>query len=927
MRPLKLELCGFGTYCKKTIIDLESLGNSGLYLICGDTGSGKSTIFDAISYVLFGHSSGDSKNEAMLRSTFAGPETETYVKLDFEHQGKKYTVRRNPAFFRKALKGEGVAKENANAWVRCNDEDAASGLTAVNDYIKDLLGLEQKQFSQIVMIAQGEFQKILFAETSKRVEIFRKLFKTENYQKLQERLSYECSLIKDSTKELKNSYENFVSSLVCEEDDPNSVLVKQIQKDELTQEKSVEIIKQIICLDEKLLEKEQKKDSENNKKIEEITIELTELDAQKNKISDLEIEKHLLEEKSKTEEIIKKDFEAQKEKQTQKHELESEYTIINSKMDQYDVLSNTQKDLASKQKELDSYKEKSKEIDLEIQKDTEQEKLLNEEQEELKNCDSEFVEVENQIQKLKDKEQQFKDLNKKFTEYFSKNESLLKSQKEYLDLQKEAEVLQTKYLHIKKIFMDNQAGILARDLVEGECCPVCGSKSHPKPALMCEENISKDQVDELEIQTKQKEELVNQANLKASNEKTALETLFSQLAESVKRLLNKELEQASITQTASESEKEENNCKTELVETEIKFNIAKKNCERKKQIGPMLEQIKDSLEKNKDDFNHTKEQILNSDKDLGYMKKQIAQLQDSLEFDSLESAKKYERELKQQIDSITKNFESVSNRLKDIQIEVSQSKARIKLMEKECSNFSLEKYDSVVLEKQKFDEQKERLQESITRISHRVQTNKSVLEKIQKILVELETKDKKFQWVNALSRTANGNVGNGKFKILLETFVQRNFLDKVISLANKRLNIMSDGQYDLIRKTEGDDKVSLCGLDINVIDHYQGGERSVRSLSGGESFEASLALALGLSDVITNYAGGIKIDTMFIDEGFGTLDGETLQKAFKALTSISEGNDKLIGIISHVDLLKEKIPKQIRVTKTVSEGSNVQIVS
>lgn len=180
--------------------------------------------------------------------------------------------------------------------------------------------------------------------------------------------------------------------------------------------------------------------------------------------------------------------------------------------------------------------------------------------------------------------------------------------------------------------------------------------------------------------------------------------------------------------------------------------------------------------------------------------------------------------------------------------------------------------------------------------------------------------------MNALSATANGNIGSGKSKIQLETFVQMTFLDKVIALANKRLAIMSDGQYDLIRKTEGD-KQSQSGLDINVIDHYNGGERSVKSLSGGESFEASLALALGLSDVIANYAGGIKIDTMFIDEGFGSLDTDTLQKAFKALSSITEGNNKLIGIISHVDLLKEKINKQIKVTKKTCEGSSIQIIS
>lgn len=927
MRPLKLELCGFGTYCKKTLIDLESLGNSGLYLICGDTGSGKSTIFDAVSYVLFGHSSGDNKNESMLRSTFAGPETETYVKLEFEHNGKNYTVKRNPAYLRKALKGDGFAKENANAYVRCNGEDAASGLTAVNEYIKDLLGLEQKQFSQIVMIAQGEFQKILFADTSKRVEIFRKLFKTEKYLKLQERLSSECSLLKDEARELNQSYENFVSSLVCEEDNPNSVLVKKIQKNDFPEEKAVQVIKEMICSDEKELDETNILENENNKKIEKNTTEISKLENQKIKINDLEQEKISLKENLKNKEILKKDFEDQKEKQKDKQNLEAELAVLNSKMDQYDVLSETQKQLEKKEKENILVQKTFNELETQIKQETQKEETLNAQLESLKNCDAEYVESENLITNISQKEQTLTLLIQKFNEYNQKNNDLLDAQKKYITVQKELEECQNTYFHCRKIFMDNQAGILAKNLQEGECCPVCGSKNHPKLAEFMDENISKEQLDELENQYKKKEELVNSANLKASNEKTGLQALFSQLQEGVKSALNKDLSEDSILETHRELGKEEKNKKDELQEAKKCFEELKNKIAKKEHIIDELQNLKISLEKNQNELTEIKEKLLNTAKDIEFMEKQISDIKSLLEFDSLESAMDHGKKLNAQIVLIEKAFAESSRKLEENEIAVSKSEARIKLMEEDIKTFTEEKYEAALLEKQKLEETKEGLQKRITNISHRIQTNSAVVEKISKILLELEEKNKKLTWMTALSKTANGNVGNGKFKILLETFVQMNFLEKVIALANKRLNIMSDGQYDLIRKEDGDDKVSFCGLEINVIDHYQGGERSVRSLSGGESFEASLALALGLSDVITNYSGGIKIDTMFIDEGFGTLDGDTLQKAFKALTSISEGNDKLIGIISHVDLLKEKIHKQIRVTKTVSEGSNVQIIS
>lgn len=928
MRPLFLELCGFGTYCNKTEINLQLLGESGLYLICGDTGAGKSTIFDAISYALFGHSSGENKSESMLRSTFAKPENETYVKLIFEHDGKKYTVKRNPSYIRKALKGNGFAKENAAAYIQCDGMTDISGITEVNDFIKNLIGLEQKQFAQIVMIAQGEFQQILFAETKERIPVYRKLFKTEKYQQLQDRLSKETSEIKVRENELNIQASDFLKMIICDENEPLSVLLQDAKLKELPCEETISIINQIIEKDSRVLKEKQKEEKKISEKIEKLAGDISvQLTKKENiiKLQDSKKEKNIFEEKEK---IYKTEFELNSKKLEEKKNIENESAILNNKLKDYDIFDSKNNELEKDQLMLEENKKNL--ITLE-KVNSENKKNLDEfniKIKELDGVDKDFIVKENAINQKQNELQAIKLLLEKFNNYLNNRHLLSTKQKEYEDLSKKYEEDLNIYLHSKKIFMDNQAGILAKELKDNQPCPVCGSVHHPLIAKVSSKTVTKEDLDTLDLSAKESEKKMNQINLEAAS----LNTSCKELQTIIEEEMQKSKLDIKIDFENSEKAKESISEKKSEIELEIKnlmneFNALKDKIALKEELSLKIQEITNQLEADIEKYNQIKEQHIVLKEKITNEENSINELKQNLQFENKKSAEKYIEQLNQKIASINKAFEESQRNLQECQKKIASLDEVIKLLENQTNDFSLEVLETMENQKCELEKEQQELNLRLTKINTRLDTNSKVLKNFEKNSKELNEVRQKYQMINALSKTANGSVGNGKYKIQLETYVQMAFLDKVIALANKRLNIMSDGQYDLIRKMEGEDKVSFSGLDIDVIDHYNGGQRNVKSLSGGESFEASLSLALGLSDVIANYAHGVKIDTMFIDEGFGTLDNETLQKAFKALTSISENNDKLIGIISHVDLLKEKIQRQIRVSKTVSEGSNVQIIS
>lgn len=929
MRPLKLELCAFGTYCKKTVIDLEQLGSNGLYLITGDTGSGKTTIFDAISYALFDSASGNERAGNMFRSTLATLDDDTYVILEFEHLGKKYIIKRQPAYERHAKKGEGTIITQPYASLTGEDIDDLVGVSKVNNYIKDLLCLDKSQFSQIAMIAQGDFQKILFAPTSERIPIFRKLFKTEKYEALEKKLSDKASELNKKIASLKEELNIYINSIECPSDNVLTISVEKAKENLLPQEEIDALLNQLIDQEESLSKKLQKEIKVNEEKIKKNEARLSLLQEKEKQLLEMKEKEALLDALENQKKELKQEFIKQESNQAVKKDKENDVAVLSEKMNQYDLLEEKQNELIKKQKSLLQSKDEEVVIAKKISSAVSNLEELKTELKTLEDCDIKLLENKNESKEICTVVTQIEEFCTKAAEIEVLEKGLDKAQKELqkvLEVEKEKSVVET---DLRRLFFLNQAGIMAENLEEGKPCPVCGSIHHIDKARKNENAPTQSMVEEAEKEANAAKEAVTKcseitATIKAENENLVknLETLYRKFLFENKPAFSKDnLESVNVfikNQLAIEEDK--------LKELETLCNQLEIKTERKKklnQIIPESEKEKENLIEKCNELKQTNKVI---EEQLSGITAGIKEISKTLEYETKQQAQKQLEEWKNEINTLTQLYEQAKKKKDDCEIEISKITGQLETMKKQSIDYSEQEKESLQNDRNELNKQQEKLTEEISVNHHYLETNKKAkanIEKSSSDLIEIETK---YQWVNSLSRTANGTIGAGKSKIQLETFVQMTFLDKVIALANKRLAIMSDGQYDLIRSSEGG-KQAQSGLDINVIDHYNGGERSVKSLSGGESFEASLALALGLSDVIANYAGGIKIDTMFIDEGFGTLDSETLQKAFKALTSISEGNNKLIGIISHVDLLKEKVTKQIRVTKKTCEGSSVQIIS
>ena len=304
---------------------------------------------------------------------------------------------------------------------------------------------------------------------------------------------------------------------------------------------------------------------------------------------------------------------------------------------------------------------------------------------------------------------------------------------------------------------------------------------------------------------------------------------------------------------------------------------------------------------------------------------QAKEFKAKLKFKDIDTAQEAVATLENQIEQLKQAFENAQKKYQEEQDKFTALKGQVEQLEDQLKDAKTINTDELQEKIYKLEEDRTDLNNKKSAVDSRVVSNKNALENINEHSQELSVIQEKYAYVSALSKTANGNLSGGKEKIKLETYIQMTYFDRIIAHANKRLLIMSDMQYELVRKKQAADLRSQTGLELDVIDHYNGGTRSVKSLSGGESFQASLALALGLSDEVRLSAGGIKIDSMFVDEGFGTLDSDALQKAFKALSGITEGN-RLVGIISHVDLLKEKIDKQIVVKKARTGGSTVEVM-
>lgn len=920
MRPHKLTISAFGPYAGQTVIDFDKFGTQGLFLITGDTGAGKTTIFDAITYALFGEASGSSRDESMLRSTYAAENVKTFVELEFEYAGKQYHVRRLPKQMGLKDRGVGLTERKAEAILKIDNEAPISDVKKVNAKLAEILGVTFEQYSQIAMIAQGQFRELLLAKTKDRAEIFRSIFKTKPYLDLQERLKKEATAVNNKVEDMRKSAVQYVDGAKCMDDDAlvNDLTVAKakVKNNEMTVGDAIELIKTILA-NEQTQEKTLRDESCK------LQNEVDNLNKQLQTVNQYNQDKkdhdNTVAEKNRREKEVKptldKTLTDAQSHQGEIDDLQNQIPQLEHIMPKYQDLTQCEKDL---KKNANDLKDNQTKIETVGKEHTDLEQSIKSKEAELegiKSPDAEIVSKNNRQDELQKSDKDLSQLSTGMTLYHE-------SEQQYQDLQNQAKTAEDKrkqaandYDQKYHLFIAEQAGYLAEELEEGKPCPVCGSVYHPQLATKAPQAPSKAQLEALKKNLSDLETKANAAATACSNHQASMNTTKQQLlAEITKNLGLCEFEEAEakIALCKKAIKQELNTISADLKTLNTLLN-------RKQTLEKELPQDREKLQnlaQEKSSLEQKKAELETNQKNLTEKQKQ---LQKELAFPTEKEAQnelKKKRELKT---SLEKAIKDATDQLNKYDKEIATINGKINQLAERIKTVPAVNVEEVNQKIADLSQQKSQNEERINHLFSNNSTNEGVINNVNKTLNTLTMLEKEYQMKKSLADTANGSL-NGKEHISLETYVQTAYFERIIQRANTRLMVMSGGQYELRRRTNYGGN-SQSGLELNVLDHYNGKERDVHSLSGGEQFKASLSLALGLSDEIQASAGGIQLDTMFVDEGFGSLDDRSLEQALKALNELTEGN-RLIGIISHVAELK-KIDRQIVVTKDNENFSRV----
>lgn len=934
MRPIELKMSAFGPFAELTTLRLDALGTDGLYLITGDTGAGKTTIFDAIIYALYGEASGNIRTTDMLRSKYANADTATFVELTFVFKDKTYIVRRNPEYLRPSKRGEGrFTKESAKAQLTMPDKEVITGLVSVNNKIIEIIGLNKNQFSQIAMLPQGEFMRLLLADTKQRIEIFREIFDTEPYLLLQDRIKKDANELYRLVSDYKKSMAQYVADVYCDENSEyNQALINIKNDSQMSIKEILDIIDKIIAQDKSCADEYDKAIISIDKGIDQLNSKLT-IAIQTERIKD-DYKSALTQLNNLTEEYenVYSIYKAECEKDSERNELSLNIEKSSEKLESYELLEKYKKDYGKKLDKINN-------ITQDIHEDT---NSLNECIKQIDNCKKE-AEI------LKNTELEIEKLNSKISDIIKKKEAVeyLKdvferkikavsqadeAKDRYMSAFAAYEEANNRYLKMEKAFFNEQAGIMAAALAEGEPCPVCGSVTHPVPAVAGDDAPTEMQLKKYKIyvedKSKECSELSSQSGL-LSGQAESMNNMFfgsivnfnTQWKEALDNSSDDETIRVDIIQILADLGKI-------LDEAMLEKKNADENISKYNNLIKMLSDYDKKVEQFKDKINKSKNELAILSTQNENMQKQISQLEKELGNKDIMQAKKLINDMKLKKVQLDKAYEAAKKQYDEYTINIKTLKNRISDLQKQISHTDKQKtpdIDIPMYEKQLEDMKKERLKlrEKKNIVDIRIANNEKVYKSIERVNEKSEKSEKHYSWLRTLSDTVNGSL-SGKSRIKLETYVQMSFFDRIIMRANTRFMRLTDGQYELKRSDSKDNYKNQTGLELDIIDHYNGTIRSVKSLSGGEAFEASLSMALGMSDEIQSRSGGIQIDTMFIDEGFGSLDDESLSQAVKVLNSLSS-SDRLIGIISHVSVLKDRIDKQIVVSKGKTGGSSAVI--
>lgn len=1095
MRPLKLCISAFGPYAGQVDLDMTKLGTGGLYLITGDTGAGKTTLFDAITFGLFGEASGDNRQPSMMRSKYAAPSTPTFVELTFSCRDAVYTVRRNPEYERPSKRGSGSTIQKADAQLTMPDGQVITKWREVNTAIQNILGLDRTQFARIAMIAQGDFMKLLLADTTERQKIFRQLFKTQQYEKLQQRISDESKQLRDACSDAGKSVAQYIAGLTCDETDPLAPILEKAKNNELLTADILELV-------QTLLEQDAAKESQLNTQLSQLHETIAQQNTALGQAQEFQRTRQALvqakqEQADLTPMMQEKEaqWNEQVQRQPEREKLDREIAVLESTLHQYQALTQQQLQLETLHKQNQTeqqaqvLRENAKQAaqhtldtvrtQLESLQDTDlvQEKLTTEKNtvqtrlQALLTLQDTFADYANAQQQAAFAATQVEQSHAAYTQAQQQADALqaqiaalrqsikalepaaaqqqqvtaqgkeqktrlnelkqaaadldtctdlrrkfAQAQAQYQAAYAEADTLQQVYNAKHKAFLDEQAGILAQTLQQDTPCPVCGSLHHPAPAKTATTAPTRQELDAARTAMETAQTKMTAANAEASSQRGTLESrettlntkltallgtleaenlaeqlqdaiaqasaqitaLYSQwqtlqqqivakatqesdltaketqlqqlqtdlqqlttaisdarahhaeqtakvhqLAENLTQQLPQFLENATLENAPTALQQEQASLSQQLHRVNQDLQQQAQRVQQRTALQEQLPQAEQALTAAQQDLQTGSETLAAISAQYAAQQAKLQELRAALPFTSNTQATAQLQQWKQQRSQMEAQLETARQALQAATQQKTALESRIATMEKALEQAKPVDVAALTTQLECLNAQATILNSQLQTVHARFTANQTAQQHMLARSKEQADLESRYQWVSALDKTASGNL-SGKGKVMLETYVQMTFFDRIIRRANLRFLVMSGGQYELVRRQQAENNRSQSGLELDVIDHNNGTHRSVKTLSGGESFKASLSLALGLSDEIQESAGGVKLDTMFVDEGFGSLDEESLRQAIQALAQLTEGN-RLVGIISHVAELKERIDQQIVVTKEKSGGSRVEI--